>query len=606
MSSHRQIPAPVSLTDVREHKGRLHTVQFYSDDQFLLDALGRLIGAALGAGDAGIVIATQAHRDELARRLTLRGLDVAEALEEGRYVVLDAAETLSRFMVNGWPDAQRFKDLISAVITRAQESAHRRGACVTVFGEMVALLWAEGKTEAALRLEQLWNELAQSHAFSLVCAYPLAGFYREDHAGPLQRICAEHTEVIPAESYTLASEDERLRHVAGWQQKAIALEDETVQRRKAEESATRLAAIVESAEDAIASKDLNGIVTSWNQAAERMFGYKAEEIIGKPITTIIPPELHSDEAFILDKIRRGERIEHFETVRRTKDGRLIDVSLTISPVKNGEGEIIGAAKIARDITERKQTEEGLRRAEKLAATGQLAASIAHEINNPMQSLTNLLALMAYRSSLDEGTRELLSLAEAELARMSHISRQMLSFYRESDRPVPVSVTEVLDDVLELYAMRVKANRIKVERRYDCAEAIHAFPVEMRQLFANLVGNAIEAVGERGRILVHVFAGREWSNGGRRGLRIVIADNGHGIRAEFRNRIFEAFFTTKKEKGTGLGLWVVRGIVSKHEGLIRWRSSTKPGRSGTVFSVFLPAEAAWRAASISGVGTDAAA
>jgi PAS domain S-box-containing protein len=572
-----------------------HTVQFYSQDGFLLDALSRLIGAAVGAGDAGIVIATPSHRDELAKRLALRGLDVRHAVEQGRYVALDAAETLAQFMVNGWPDERRFVEVIGSTISRAKTAARGEHGRATLFGEMVALLWTEGNAQAALRLEQMWNELAQSHSFSLVCAYPLAGFYREDHAGPLQRICAEHTEVIPAESYTLASENQRVRSVAEWQQKAVALEGEIEQRRQAAEAATKLAAIVESSEDAIASKDLNGIVTSWNESAEKLFGYKAEEIIGRPITIIIPPELRGDEVHILNKLRRGERIRHFETVRLTKDGRRVEVSLTISPVKNEAGEVTGAAKIVRDITERRQTEEALRRAEKLAATGQLAASIAHEINNPMQALTNVITLIACRASLDQGTRELLSLAEAELQRMSHISRQMLSFYRESATPVPVKLTEVLDDVLELYAVRMQSNRIKVERRYDCADVIHAFPVEMRQLFANLVSNAIEAVGQRGRIYVHVSASREWRNRGRRGFRVVIADNGPGIRPEVRNRIFEPFFTTKNEKGTGLGLWVVRGILTKHEGLIRVRSSTRPGQSGTVFSVFLPTEAAWRAA-----------
>jgi PAS domain S-box-containing protein len=608
VSTHRLAPSSdlISPNDVSERQAHSHSVQFYSEDNFLLDSISRLIGAALGAGDAGIVIATPAHRDEVVGRLETRGLDVALAVAQGRYVGLDAAETLSKFMVSGMPDWERFKNLIGPTIERAKKAAQNQSGRATLFGEMVALLWAEGNPEAALRLEELWNELGKIHSFALHCAYPLADFYREDHAEPLQRICAEHTEVMPSESYMLGSEVERLRLVTRWQQKAVALENETAQRKKAEEAATRLAAIVESAEDAIASKDLNGVVTSWNESAERMFGYRAEEIIGKPITTIIPRELQSDEPFILDKIRHGERIQHFETVRRTKDGRLIDVSLTISPVKNAAGEVIGAAKIVRDITDRKQTEEGLRRAEKLAATGQLAASIAHEINNPMQSLTNLLTLVSYRTTLDKDTRELLALAESELGRMSHISRQMLSFYRESVRPVPVKVTEVLDDVLDLYGMRIKSNRIKVERRYDCAEAVQAFPVEMRQLFANLVGNAIEAVGERGRICVHVFASRTWSNGGRRGLRVVIADNGHGILPEFRKRIFEPFFTTKEAKGTGLGLWVVRGIVQQHEGLIRVRSSSEPGGTGTIFSVFLPAEAAWRAASMKTVGTDAAA
>jgi len=361
-----------------------------------------------------------------------------------------------------------------------------------------------------------------------------------------------------------------------------------------QEQAARLAAIVESSEDAIASKDLNGIITSWNASAERMFGYKPEEIIGRPVTTIIPPELHKDEIMILGKIRRGERIEHFETIRVTKSGQRLNVSLTVSPIKDETGKVIGAAKILRNITERKQTEDALRRAEKLAATGQLAATIAHEINNPMQALTNLLALVAYKTSLDENTRQLVSLAETEVRRMSHIVRQMLSFHRESARPVPLRITEVLEDVLELFVMRMRSNEIKVERRYEFSEEIPGFPVELRQLFANLICNAIEAVSEKGQIQIHVSPWRDMTRPERSGVRILIADNGPGIKPDLRKRIFEPFFTTKAEKGTGLGLWVVKGVVGRHEGSIRMRSSTVPGRSGTVFSVFLPMPNAWQA------------
>ena len=351
----------------------------------------------------------------------------------------------------------------------------------------------------------------------------------------------------------------------------------------------KLAAIVECSEDAIASKDLNGIVTSWNASAERMFGYKAEEIIGKPITLIIPPELHPDEGMILGKIRRGERLEHFETVRVAKNGRRLNVSLTVSPVKDSSGKITGAAKIVRDITERKMAEQSLQRAEKLAATGQLAASIAHEINNPMQALTNLMALIAYKTTLDPNTRELVALAETEVSRMSHIVRQMLSFYRESVKPVPVSITEVLEDVLELFVMRMRSNEIKVERRYEFSGQINGFSVELRQLFANLIANAIEAIGQKGQIRIHVSP---WHNMTRReqaGIRVLIADNGSGIKPELRKRISEPFFTTKAEKGTGLGLWVVKGVVSRHEGSIRVRSSIRTGRSGTIFSIFLPGQ-----------------
>lgn len=368
--------------------------------------------------------------------------------------------------------------------------------------------------------------------------------------------------------------------------------EDPVRRRESQDAAAKLAAIVESSEDAIASKDLNGIVTSWNASAERMFGYTAKEIVGQPITLIIPPELHTDEEMILGKIRRGERIEHFETVRITKHGKRIWVSLTISPVKDEHGQVTGAAKIARDITEKKQTEQALRRAEKMAATAQLAATIAHEINNPMQSLTNLFSLLSYKQGLDEDTRQLITMADIELARMAHITRQLLSFYRESVAPVPVKISEVLEDVLELFASRIRSQHIKVERRYEFSAEIQAFPVELRQLFANVVGNALEAMSPRGRLRVHVSSWREPAGRQRPGVRVVISDDGSGIAAELRETIFEPFITTKAERGTGLGLWVVKGIVAQHEGSIRLRSSTVPKRSGTAFAVFLPLSERW--------------
>jgi len=571
--------------EIHQHK---HSVQFYSEDSFLLDSLSRFIGSALGAGDAGVVIATAEHRAELAERLAARGLDVAIAVEQGRYVALDAAATLSQFMVDGWPDEKRFVDAVGSVISSARAAAEKEHGRTALFGEMVALLWEEGKTEAALKLEQLWNQIAQSHSFSLICAYPLSKFYRQDHGELFQKICNEHSAVIPAESYALGSEDERPRLVAQWQQKALALEGEVAKRTELQDAAFRLASIVESSEDAIASKDLNGIITSWNASAERMFGWKADEIVGQSVLLVIPPELHKDEEMILGKIRRGERIQHFETVRVRKDGKRLYVSLTISPVKDADGRIIGASKIVRDITELKRTEEGLRRAEKMAATGQLAASIAHEINNPMQALTNLLALIAYKTSLDDSTRKLVSLAEGELNRMSHISRQMLALYRESVTPVPVKVTEILEDVLELFAMRMRSNGIRLERRYEFSGEIHGFPGELRQLFANLITNAIEAVGNKGQISVHVAYCREKVKRERPGVRILVADSGKGIDPELRQNIFEPFFTTKPEKGSGLGLWVAKGIVTKHDGSIRLRSNIADGRSGTSFSIFLPA------------------
>jgi signal transduction histidine kinase len=239
--------APAPIPHWYDHDQRAHVVHFYAEDEFLLDGLSRFIGTALGAGDAAVAIATKAHRDGLTQRLKSRGFDPARAVEQGRYIVLDAAETLSKIMVDGWPDAARFVDIVGRVISQATAAAECSHPRVAAFGEMVALLWEQGKVEEALRIEQLWNDLAQTHSFALRCAYPIGQFDRKEHGGSFLKICAEHGGVIPGESYTvLVSEDERLRSIAYLQQKAQALATEITERRQVEDQLRRSKAELES------------------------------------------------------------------------------------------------------------------------------------------------------------------------------------------------------------------------------------------------------------------------------------------------------------------------------------------------------------------------
>ncbi|HYO91061.1 MAG TPA: MEDS domain-containing protein, partial [Pyrinomonadaceae bacterium] len=210
-----------------------HSVQFYEADTSLLDSLAGFIGTGLERGDAAIVVATEAHREALDERLEARGLDVASAKAAGQYVSLDASETLAKFMVDGSPDSAIFRDVIGGLVERA---AAGRPA-VRIFGEMVALLWAEGKCEEATNLEGLWNELHKTHRFSLLCGYPMNGFCGESMAEPLHSVCAQHSSVVPAESYTsLNGADERLRAIILLQQKARLLEAEIAERKDAEVS----------------------------------------------------------------------------------------------------------------------------------------------------------------------------------------------------------------------------------------------------------------------------------------------------------------------------------------------------------------------------------
>jgi len=345
-----------------------------------------------------------------------------------------------------------------------------------------------------------------------------------------------------------------------------------------------LAAIVESSDDAIVSKNLNGIVTSWNLCAERTFGYKAEEIIGKPITTIIPPELQDDEHRILATIARGERIEHFETVRRKKSGELIDVSLTISPIKDEQGRVIGAAKIARDITQRKRTEKALHLTEKLASVGRLAATVAHELNNPLEAVTNFIFLAQTTDNLPEPAKEYLTLADRELERVSHIAQQTLGFYRDTSALTVVDIRESLDDVLRVFESKLRYKSLKTDINAERGLKIEALGGEVRQVFSNLISNAIDASPTRGVIKVHA---KTVIKRGSPYAQIAFADYGCGIPDGVKSNIFNPFFTTKSDVGTGLGLWVSKSLVEKHGGRIAFRSTQG---KGTVFTLQLPLRA----------------
>lgn len=360
------------------------------------------------------------------------------------------------------------------------------------------------------------------------------------------------------------------------------------ERKLAEQAIARLAAIVECSDDAIIGKDLNGIIETWNAGAERLFGYTPQEVIGKSVTLLMPPERIDEEPAILERIRRGEHIQHYESVRRRKDGKLLDVSLTISPIVDAQGQIVGASKIARDITERKLAEAALVKSEKLAAAGRLAATLAHEINNPLQAVTNLMSLLGRSPRLDANEQGYAAMAEEELRRVVHLTQQSLSFYRESIYPVAVNLDTVLDGVLDLYAKRLQAKNIAITKRNRSdGIVINSYPGEIRQVLSTLLLNAMEAVPVGGAIAVGVHKSSHWKNSAGDGIRLAIADSGVGIPPNNTGRIFEPFFTTKGEQGTGLGLWVANGIISRLGGSIQMRSSVRPDKSGTCFSIFLP-------------------
>jgi len=352
---------------------------------------------------------------------------------------------------------------------------------------------------------------------------------------------------------------------------------------RADHTTREMAAIVEYSCDAIYSSRPDGTITSWNRAAEHLYGYTAEEAVGLPVARLAPPERRDEVKRNREILNGGGHVPSYRTERMRKDGTRWPVLLSVSPLRNARGEIVGASTIARDISAEKQSEEAIRRSEKLATTGRLAASIAHEINNPLEAVINLLYLARQDSS---HAGEYLTQAEQEVGRVARLAQQALGFVRDASSLGSMDPAAIMDEILQLYSRKLEGRQIRVTRRYRNICQISGYSGELRQLLANLLVNAVDAMADGGSLQVRVATGRDWCSG-REGVRITVADNGSGISRDNLCQIFEPFYTTKKDTGTGLGLWVPRGIVQKHGGSIRVRSRVDGRATGTVFSIFLP-------------------
>ena len=321
-----------------------HVVYFYQESDSLLDALCNFVGPALlDPGNAAVILATKVHRDGLQHRLTARGLDTQKASKQGRYVALDAPEILSKIMVEGMPDGARFFKVVGGTIARTRALLESATPEIVVFGEMVSLLWKEGKIEAAIRLEQLWNELAKKHPFSLRCAYPVANFYGEKNAQPLMRVCAEHSAVVLHENDT-----------------SFTIAESKIALRRSEE---RFRLLVDAVlEYAIFMLDVQGHVSTWNNGAARIKGYGISEIIGKHFSVFYPEEdIRSGKPQReLEIAAREGRLED-EGWRVRKDGSRFWANVIISALRDEAGRLVGFGKVTRDFTEKIRTNEALRK-----------------------------------------------------------------------------------------------------------------------------------------------------------------------------------------------------------------------------------------------------
>jgi PAS domain S-box-containing protein len=356
-------------------------------------------------------------------------------------------------------------------------------------------------------------------------------------------------------------------------------------------SEQRWSTTLQSIGDAVISTDGNGNVEFMNDVAQRLTGWSLPEAKGNDLSAvfnIIQEVTRTKPENPVSKVIRLGRViglaNHTALIRR--DGVEIPIEDSGAPIRNPEGQIEGVVLVFHDVSEQKKVERALRNSERLATTGRLAATIAHEIHNPLDAVGNLLYLIG-EDVKEDTLRQYVSLASQELARVTQMTQQMLTFQREAAKPIPVKIGEILENVIALYDRKIRAAGIHLEQDVNFDGHILALPGELRQVFANLVGNAIEAVGSRhGTITLRAYASRDWQRE-RSGLRVIVADDGPGIPAGVRASIFEPFFTTKGESGTGLGLWITSDILRKYDGTIRLRTSTQSGFSGTCFSVFLP-------------------
>jgi PAS domain S-box-containing protein len=332
------------------------------------------------------------------------------------------------------------------------------------------------------------------------------------------------------------------------------------------------------------SRDLHYV--SANPAYAEIVGMPVDQILGCSIVDVLGADTWQKLRPCVERVLRGERVE-FEILLPFAAARPRQLHVVYTPEKEGR-DVIGWVAAITDITAHKRVEKQLQDMEKRAAAGQLAASLAHEINNPLSAVINALHLLGGRSDLDPKSEGLISLASNEIARVARIVRQSLSYYRIGAVAKELDLAALMEESFLVFSDRFQRAGISVSKKITPGAGIIGFADEIRQVVDNLLLNAAEATPPGGRLTLCLRHSRNWRDRAERGVRLTIGDNGYGIPKEHLAKVFEPFFTTKADKGTGLGLWVVKGIIEKHGGSLKIRSTDAAVRSGTVISVFWPA------------------
>jgi signal transduction histidine kinase len=549
---------------------------------------------------------------------------------DGRAIAASTPSLNGTAALNAWELRQIPNELRGAGhadILEARPGVREGVAAVRVQGTVQALIWVYPKESA--RNEQLKDMLRVSAlgaiAVTLACTL-LAAIIARSLTSPLTRLLGATRRIIrdPEDlaGFPLAvtSTNEASELVRAFNSMVESIEE---QRSGLNDTMALLDSMLAHAPIGMAFFDSEGCIVRVNQFLVEITGVEMDQFLGRNLREVFAPEAAATFSWAVAQVfEQGRAVQDVEVAgeidptlitdwlpdeERTAKSWLVNVY----PVRTAGHAVRWAGAVILDVTERRSAEESLRRTEKLAAAGRLAASIAHEINNPLEAVTNLLYLLRQHESLDREAKEYADSAQHEVARVSEITQQMLRFHRQSTLPAVTEVPELLESVLTLYQGRVATLQVELERRYRGPCELFCFSGELRQLFANLVGNSLDAMSPGGNMSpgTLIIGERRESSGPRRlvvcarpsrgwrgpaeppGIRVTIADTGQGMTRAVRQRIFEPFFTTKEATGTGLGLWVSAEIMAKHEVVLRIRSRTgeSPGKSaGTVFMLFFPA------------------
>jgi PAS domain S-box-containing protein len=576
-----------------------HAIKLFQDEESaFIGSLSEFVGAALGAGGACIVIATRGHRRSLDNGLHGNGIDVRLTAGEGRYVALDAREMLGRFMIGAHPDRQQFNDVLAPVLLKARRSLIRSSSTLSIFGEMADVLRADGNSAAAVELEQLWNELGRMHRLGLRCGYLTERFPGKFRSETLPDISSQPTGILPGETLIslrdLDQSDEMVKSLQESESAVQAIaedrEKEVAHRKVVEEKLRRSEEftrnIIESSVDCVKVLDLEGRIQYMSPSGQRALEITDPiQFLNKSWTGFWKEEDKENAERALSAARSGG-VGCFQGDSILPSGQRKNWDVRVTPALGRGGEIERLVAVSRDITELRSAQHLATQSEKLAAAGRMAATIAHEINNPLEAVTNFIYLAMTAKGLPEEVCRHLEIADRELARVAQIAQQTLGFYRGNSKDRWIPVADTVRDVLIVFERKMAYKRIHTRVAIDPDLKVYCRQGELRQALSNLLANAIDASRDEGTIWLRAHPTWHWNDHAQRGVRITLADNGTGMPREIRERIFIPFFTTKADVGTGIGLWATKTMIEQQGGRLSFRSR-QGAKSGTTMSIFLP-------------------